>query len=312
MKKLLFSVLRGAGVTRLAAWLHRDRTLFLCYHSVTKWPRLTPQELKLHTPVALFVKHLDYLQRRYRVIPLDEYLAARASGRSLPNYTAVLTFDDGMRNFLTVVAPLLEERRLAATAFVITEKANERGDSLFDREWTALDGHLHLSWSEIRALARTPGIQIGSHSRTHRDLTTVSDEEALIELRDSLAAVAEHTGNARPALAYPHGRASEQVREMAASLGYTCALTGELGANDMESDLYDLRRVVIAGDDDVATFAARVSGLTWLYDRLRAAFRRVKSSASKVGAREPRSLKPSAHEESRFVQMKKPSSETIP
>src|SRR5437660_11207478 len=145
MKKLFFAALRGAGVTRLAAWWHRDRTVFLCYHSVTKWPRPTQRELKLHTPLAVFVKHLDYLQRRYRIIPLGEYLSARASGRRLPDYAAVLTFDDGMRNFLTVVAPLLKERRLAATAFIITERASERMDSCFDSEWTAVDGHLHLS-----------------------------------------------------------------------------------------------------------------------------------------------------------------------
>ena len=312
MKKLFFSVLRGAGVVRLVAWWHRDRTIFLCYHSVTKWPQLIPHELKLHTSAGLFTKHLDYLQRHYRVIPLGEYLEARRARRRLPRYTAVLTFDDGTRNFLTVVAPILRERRLPATAFVITKSTSEREDSLFADEWSPIDDHLHLSWSEIRALAATPGVEIGSHSHTHPDLSAVPHDEALAELRDSLAAVAEHTGNARPALAYPHGRASASVRELAASVGYSCAFTGELGANDMESDLYDLRRVVIAGDDDPDTFAARVSGLTWWYDRLRAAFKRALSSALVGGAPATRDAGTRAHEEAGFVQMKKPSSESIP
>jgi len=312
MKKLFFSVLRGAGFVRLVSWWHRDRTIFLCYHSVTKWPQLIPHEFKLHTSASLFTKHLDYLQRHYRVIPLGEYLEARRDARRLPNYTAVLTFDDGTRNFLTVVAPILRERRLPATAFVITKSTSEREDSLFADEWSPIDDHLHLSWSEIRSLASTPGIEVGSHSHTHPDLTVVTRDEALAELRDSLAAIVEHIGNARPALAYPHGRASADVREMAASLGYSCAFTGELGANDAASDLYDLRRVVIAGDDDPDTFAARVSGLTWWYDRLRAAFKRVRAFA--LGGGEPATCDagPRPHEEAGFVQMKKPSSESIP
>src|SRR5438874_12584150 len=312
MKKLFFSFLRGAGVVRLVAWWHRDRTIFLCYHSVTNWPRLIPHELKLHTSASLFTKHLDYLQRHYRVIPLGEYLEVRRARRRLPRYTAVLTFDDGTRNFLTVVAPILRERRLPATAFVITKSTSEREDSLFADDWSPIDDHLHLSWSEIRALASTPGIEIGSHSHTHPDLTLVTREEALAELSDSLAAIVEHTGNTRPALAYPHGRASASVRELAASVGYSCAFTGELGANDTESDLYDLRRVVIAGDDDPDTFAARVSGLTWWYDRLRAAFKRALSSALSGGGPATRDAGPRAHEEAGFVQMKKPSSESIP
>src|ERR1044072_194820 len=74
-------------------------------------------------PLALFAAHLDYLQRRCRVILLAEYLAARREGRRLPDRSVVLTFDDGTRNFLTVVAPLLVQRGLSATALLITHSA---------------------------------------------------------------------------------------------------------------------------------------------------------------------------------------------
>ena len=302
MKKLLFAALRGAGVTRLAAWWHRDRTVFLCYHSVTKSPRAARSESELHTPLPLFVKQLDYLQSRYRVVSLGDYLAARGSGRRLPDYSAVLTFDDGVRNFLTVVAPLLKERKLPATAFVITGKAFQRDNTRLDDEWTPLDCRRHLSWPEIRALAEVPGITVGSHSRTHPDLTALTEDEARAELLDSLAAITEHTGEARPALAYPHGRADGRVRALAEAAGYSCGLTGELGANDMGSDLYGLSRVVIAGDD-VATFAARVSGLTWWYDRLRSPFRKLKALV--LGEGDALAPGTAAQEEAGFVQTKK-------
>lgn len=336
MKKLFFALLYGTGVTGLVGWFHRRQAVFLCYHSVTRLPQAIPHELKLHMPLALFAAHLDYLQRHCRVIPLAEYLAARREGRRLPDRSVVLTFDDGTRNFLTVVAPLLVERGLSATAFVITKCAAEREGFRPGEEWALADDYMRLSWDEVRALASMPGIEIGSHSHTHMDLTSAAPEEVERELRDSYEAVREHTGNARPALAYPYGRASEAVGETARALGYSCALTSTLGGNDARTDLYGLRRVVVAGDDDPATFAARVCGVTWLYGRARAFFSRLRRRASggvsveaggaRVGAgdvrvggsdgparaRVGRTNAARDQEPSGLVQMKKPSSGSIP
>jgi peptidoglycan/xylan/chitin deacetylase (PgdA/CDA1 family) len=312
MKKLFFILLHRAGIIRLVARWHRKRTVFLCYHSVTRQRDLIFNEYKLHLPFSRFVSHLEYLQRNYNVIPLGEYLDARRDGRALPDNSVILTFDDGQRNFYTVVAPHLVERQVPATAFIITRITSERGDSLFDGEWTPIDDHLYLSWSEVRALAAMPGIEIGSHSHTHPDLTILPPEDVERELKESREAIVANTGNARPALAYPHGRASEFVRESASALGYACAFTGELGANEPDADLYDLRRVVIAGDDDLATFAARVSGVTWWYDRLRAAFRRMRTRKRDEEELRPLARDPRAHGDAALVQMKKPSSESIP
>jgi len=309
MKKLFFILLYRAGVARLVARWHRKRTVFLCYHSVTRQRDLIFNEYKLHLPFSRFVSHLDHLQHNYKIISLADYLDARRERREIPDNSVVLTFDDGQRNFLTVVAPLLVERRLPATAFIITRITDERGDSSFDGEWTPIDDHLYLSWSEVRALASMPGIEIGSHSHTHPDLTILSHEDVERELKQSREAIVKNTGNTRPALAYPHGRTSASVEEAAHALGYACAFTGELGANEPDADLYDLRRVVIAGDDDLATFAARVSGVTWWYDRLRAAFRRTRTRS---GDEEVRTRSLDAHTDAALVQMKKPSSESIP
>lgn len=314
MKKLFFALLHRAGVARLVAWRHRKRTVILCYHSVTRWTGLIPNEHKLHAPLPLFASHLDYLQRHYNVVSLEQFLAARREGRTLPDYSVVLTFDDGTRNFFTVVTPTLAERGLPATAFVITRITSERGDSPFESEWKPIDDYLYLSWPEVETLSRMPGIEIGSHSHTHPDLTQLAPEEVERELGDSYAAIVERTGKRELALAYPHGKASDSVRRAASALGYACAFTDELGANDGETDLYDLRRVVIAGDDDLSTFAARVSGVTWWYDRLRMALRKTgaKMRARDTGERRASVSDPHVQGDAGLVQMKKPSSESIP
>lgn len=264
MKKLLFAFLKAVGVTRLAAWLNRRRVVVLCYHSVTRRPDLVAADLhKQCIAYDLFITQLDYLRRRYRVVSLRDYVAARREGRSLPDYSVVLTFDDGVRDFLTLVAPALKARALAATAFVITDTATAR-ESVAPKgdEAEAKDAPPHLSWSEIRALSRQDGIEFGSHSCSHPLITELSPAEVEREMCESRRLLAEQIGQGEFAFATPHGGTSELIRERARAADYYCALmTGDDG-NDAATDLFALRRIAIPSDESLSMFAARVAGLT--------------------------------------------------
>src|SRR5215472_13090149 len=100
MKKFLFALLHATRVTSFAAWCNRKRTVFLCYHGVTKRPTRSREDPKgLHVNHRRFAAHLDSLNRRYHVISLRDYLLAQRQRRPLPEYSVVLTFDDGFRNF---------------------------------------------------------------------------------------------------------------------------------------------------------------------------------------------------------------------
>jgi len=249
--------------------------MILCYHSVSMRPDdLISSKHRQHISADLFISHLEYLKRRYHLISLDEYLRLRREGRALPEKSVVLTFDDGFRNFLTVAARLLTERNIHATVFLIIERTLERKNSIIERQWKPDDDSSYVSWPEVQALAQESGIEFGSHSHSHPRLTQIPLEEAERELRDSYAAIAEHLGYESMALAFPHGETTDEICSLAVTLGYDCALTGTLGPNDMKTDRYKLRRTVIADDDDIATFAARISGLTWWFERARSLFKR--------------------------------------
>jgi hypothetical protein len=85
------------------------------------------------------------------------------------------------------------------------------------------------------------------------------------------------------ALAFPHNQTSDSLKSLAQSLGYACALTADLGPNDMDANLFSLRRTVISDDDNLALFAARVAGVTWWADKVREFFRGRKQRVSHVG-----------------------------
>lgn len=263
MKKFFFALLHSTRVLRLFAWLNRSYVPILCYHSVIDGNQLVSDPHKQHIPLHLFLKHLDYLQEHYHVIPLNEFQKARRENRQLPDYTAVLTFDDGFEDFSTVAAPHLIRRKLPATVFVITDRASAR---------LPPNGEAFLTWDEIRNLS-SAGLEVGSHTCTHPRLPDLPLQEAMRELAESLSAVRTHTEQADVALSYPFGHTSEQIMRMAESTGYSCAIASDAGPNSKRVPMHALGRTVIASDDDVPAFAARVCGLTWRVNRIKRMFR---------------------------------------
>jgi peptidoglycan/xylan/chitin deacetylase (PgdA/CDA1 family) len=59
-----------------------------------------------------------YLARNFKVVSLDAMVNRLAGNRAISANEIVLTFDDGLRNNLTVVYPILRELQLPATFFV--------------------------------------------------------------------------------------------------------------------------------------------------------------------------------------------------
>jgi peptidoglycan/xylan/chitin deacetylase (PgdA/CDA1 family) len=255
MKKTLFALLFSTRVINLISWLNRKRVPIICYHSVTSDAAPVARDPhKQHIPETLFLSHLDYLQGHHNVISLSEYVEARRKKRRLPDRSVVLTFDDGFEDFYSVAAPHLYERKLPVTVFIITDRAFGR---------FVPEGESFLSWDQIRELA-AGGVEIGSHSCSHLPLSGLSREEVTKELSESRALLHSNVGCAPVSLSYPFGQTSESISRLAQSMGFTCAIASDSGPNTEDASIFLLSRTVIASDDDVATFAARVSGLTSL------------------------------------------------
>jgi peptidoglycan/xylan/chitin deacetylase (PgdA/CDA1 family) len=285
MKEYLFALLYAARVTRFAAWWNRKRVVFLCYHGVTKRPTPSPDDPKaLHVNHRRFAAHLDFLQRHYRIISLRDYVLAQQHERALPDYSVVLTFDDGFRNFLTAAAPLLAARGMPATVFLITDRAGDNPGAGRNREWTPEDDSSYLSWNEARKLKATQDVEFGSHTCSHSGLLSLSQEAIERELSNSYKELMAQLSVAVPALSYPKGQYSNMLAEDARKVGYACAVTTDGGPNEPNHDLFTLGRSLIGDNDNEAAFAVRVSGVRWWLAKVRDRFsarRAEKSGAEK-------------------------------
>jgi peptidoglycan/xylan/chitin deacetylase (PgdA/CDA1 family) len=81
---------------------------------------------------------------------------------------------------------------------------------------------LVMSWDQVRALRRA-GMEIHSHTRTHRVLQTVPHDELVSELAGSKHDLEEQLGERVSSVSYPVGRPIAQdpaIRSMVAQAGY--------------------------------------------------------------------------------------------
>jgi peptidoglycan/xylan/chitin deacetylase (PgdA/CDA1 family) len=102
------------------------------------------------------------------------------------------------------------------------------------------------SWNELREMADSGLMEIGSHTATHPILSTLTDEESWQELTCSRAEIEQHVGKPVKSFCYPNGMIGDfranQVRQ-AREAGYSCAVVAESGMVSPGSDSYQLARI---------------------------------------------------------------------
>jgi glycosyltransferase involved in cell wall biosynthesis/peptidoglycan/xylan/chitin deacetylase (PgdA/CDA1 family) len=237
----------------------RRGTVVLMYHAIG---REGERASRYVLPLERFRRQLAWLVRhRYPVLDLDEYVRQRKRGTLPPAKAVVVTFDDGYADTAELAAPALLERGLPATVFLVS------GEIGGVNSWTTtgpLAGRPLLSWEDARRLAEE-GLAIGAHTVSHASLTALEPAAArreLIECRNELERRLE-----RPVrhFAYPYGKRSPELEELATEAGFSSALGIEPGPNGASVPLFALRRVEIGGRQSLARFALQV----WLGHPLR-------------------------------------------
>jgi peptidoglycan/xylan/chitin deacetylase (PgdA/CDA1 family) len=175
------------------------------------------------TPEA-FSRHCEWLSRHRRVLPLTEAVDRLDRGCKLPRGLAALTFDDGFAGLYEHALPIITAHRLPVTVFLVAQTLTEAGQTV---DW--IDDPPEF---ELRTLGRdqvlemqAAGVDFQSHSYSHADLTTLSFDRCVRDLRDSRELLESLLGAPVRLLAYPRGRHDDGVRAAAARAGYTHAFT---------------------------------------------------------------------------------------
>lgn len=126
-------------------------------------------------------------------------------------------------------------------------------------------GRAFISWEEVREMVRSGLITFGSHTVSHKILTTLTDDEIHDELmRSRERLIAEQAVDPLfIPFCYPNGNYNKKVVSMVRNAGYNLAVTTKKGWNHVDSDLFTLRRIGIHQDisSTDAMFACRILNL---------------------------------------------------
>ncbi|HVS00991.1 MAG TPA: trifunctional glycosyltransferase/class I SAM-dependent methyltransferase/polysaccharide deacetylase [Thermoanaerobaculia bacterium] len=243
---------RRASAGGPATW----RLPILMYHRVA--PDGSPATARWRVTPEAFEEQVRYLRDSgYHTPRLADWRRAVESKRPLPGRAVLLTFDDGCRDFAEHAWPVLRRYGFSALVFVVAGAVGGTNwwDVVYGEEVPL------LGWDEVRHL-RSEGVEIGSHSATHRPLTALTPCEVEREATRSLEILSEALGELVEAFAYPYGDTDPAVRRLVESCGYTYGLSTRPGRCRFEDPLLDLPRIEVVGGDSFERFVARLEAVS--------------------------------------------------
>ena len=218
-----------------------------------------------------FEKQIRWLAKRgYSGIRPSEWLAWCRTGLALPEKPILITFDDAYSEVAKHALPVLYRYGFGAAVFVVTSQIG--GMNVWERTTMGRLGADRLMTAKQIFEWASKGIEFGAHSRTHPDLTTLSERQLAEEIEGSSQDLEAVVGTRIISFAYPYGPYNESVTAHTRSC-FDLAFTCDEGLNYPETDICCLRRSMIQPGDLLIDFACRVwfgwSPLTSIRSRLR-------------------------------------------
>jgi peptidoglycan/xylan/chitin deacetylase (PgdA/CDA1 family) len=199
----------------------------------------------------------------YRGASLQELLASPRNEEASCKRIA-LTFDDCFEGAYRNAAPILDEFGFRATFFVVVDYVGKTmwGDPV-TQKWAreAKRGRTPfpmMNWHQIGELQRA-GMEIGSHSISHPNLTELPEKRAAREIAESKTVLEEKLGAPIHAFCYPWGRHNDALARLVCDAGYQYACTTRCDRVTFETNRFLLPR--IAGPGSVTDLIFEINGV---------------------------------------------------
>lgn len=228
----------------------RNGRRILMYHSVSNLSDKKENNKNIYEiSEKLFYQQMLYLKSNFsnalRKIEFKDL-------SNQPGLIVNITFDDGYKDNLRIVAPIMEELKIPFTVFITTDYLESSYSSYLDK-------------NELRELASMPLVEIGSHSLSHTNLTDLNDDKIFHEISSSKSLIEDIIGDEVHGFSYPYGGVSKRIRDIVEESGYLYATNSCFALNSINDDKFMLSRNEIWNTDSISIFHEKMSGYwDWL------------------------------------------------
>jgi peptidoglycan/xylan/chitin deacetylase (PgdA/CDA1 family) len=234
--------------------MRRSNVKVLMYHRVTVDGK-GPQDYYWSVTQSQLRNQLSLLQKLgFTCISFEDHSLSLKGKLILPRKPVILTFDDGYHDVYQYALPVLKEFGVRATVFAIGDRSirtNSWDDPKKYSEATLLDDDM------LKELHRA-GIEIGSHSMTHADLTRLGKDAVIEEMTQSKASLETLLNSPVISFAYPYGATTPEIQRLAKSAGYEYGCGSYSGPPTFSANLFNIQRTLITSRTDVIGLAFRL------------------------------------------------------
>ncbi len=200
----------------------------LMYHYIEP-PTATTTLKGLYIDPIIFDKQLEALKKdNYQTLFISELATNLESEKKLTGKNIVLSFDDGYEDFYTQAWPILKKYNYKATLYIIINRLDTKG---------------YLTRAQVKELAASDLVEIGSHTFNHPDLRSLKKKDANFEIQASKKILETISGRPVLTFAYPFGYYRTDFFDMVSSIGYKAAVLVTPGVKQGKENIWLLRRL---------------------------------------------------------------------
>jgi len=250
--------MRTAGKRLLASTIgqivrfHGARIIY--FHSVH------PSHPLAHRPEVFRAMVKLMVESKWEIVTVGELGERIRSGGDVSNGLSI-TFDDGYEDNATIATPILSEFGVKATFFVAAGLVGDTARVLDD---PTRKHHLYpnlpmMSKDQMRQMSAA-GMEIGSHTFSHRYMKNDGLEMVQEELRDSKSMLENILRKPVVSFAFPNGEVPVDARQVLREEGYLQAVNTRWDCVQPDSDPYFLPRQIIDVPDRLIDLRSKLSG----------------------------------------------------
>jgi polysaccharide pyruvyl transferase WcaK-like protein/peptidoglycan/xylan/chitin deacetylase (PgdA/CDA1 family) len=218
----------------------------LSYHSVNE------DNWRFSIDTEVLKKQLLFLLEEYEFISLQDLEGYIYKKREIKKPAIVLTFDDGYKDILKMRS-FIKEHNIKPALFILSDNKNANNKELnTKRAFLAKKDILHLIHD---------GWQIGSHTATHPNLSSLGKSEIAREVTESKKKLEKDLGIQIKYFAYPRGKYNNTVLYFVRKAGYALGLTMDDGVITTSTNPLLIPRVGVDRTHGFAEFKKLMSPL---------------------------------------------------
>lgn len=229
----------------------------LMYHSVS-------DNREFFTVSAeMFDQQMKYLKDHgYQVVFLTSLLKKIRAKETFKNLVC-LTFDDGYKDNLDKVLPILQKYNLPASIFIAT---NYIGKDFKTNSGNFLE---ILNLDDITLMTKTQLIEFLPHTHNHHNLDSLLFDEAKVEVDVSRKFLEDISGERSAILAYPRGKFTDEIVNYLRFSGWDGAVAVKEGLIHLSTNIFLLPRNSIDSTTSMIQFKAKLSKAIQIYVSLK-------------------------------------------